>query len=416
MPCSMNQTFNLLLFLKKAKMKTDGTVPIYLRITIDGNRKEIATKRYILPGQWDGHAQKASGRSQEARVLNDYLDTFKDEVRTAQHLLMKDKQKVTSSAVKSKVVGTDRKAKMLITIFQNHNDRMKKLVPTEFAEGTYERYVTSLSHTKDFIKWKFGVQDIDIEDIDLDFVVDYDFYLRTERKCANNTTVKYIKNFQKIVNICLDKEWISKNPFKNYSGKVEDVDPDFLTEIELQAIYSKAFASSRLELVRDIFIFSCFTGLAYIDVNRLTTDNISIGIDGGKWIFTHRKKTDNASHIPLLPIPLEILAKYKDHPKCLNEGKLLPILSNQKMNSYLKEIGDVCGINKELTFHVARHTFATTVTLMNGVPLESVGKMLGHKSLKSTQHYARVLDKKVSDDMQVLRQKYNPADEKKGVG
>jgi len=402
----MNQTFNLLLFLKKSKIKADGTVPIYLRITVDGVRKEIAAKRNVLPDQWDAHAQKVIGRTPAVRMLNDYLETFKEEVRAAQHQLMKERQKVTSTSVKRKVTGADRKTKMLVPIFQEHNDRMKKLVPQEFAEGTYERYVTSLSHTKDFIKWKFGADDIDIEEINIDFIIDYDYYLRTERKCANNTTVKYMKNFQKIINICLDKEWIAKNPFKNYTGKVEDVDPDFLTEDEMQTILDKKFVSPRLALVRDIFIFSCFTGLAYADVKRLTTDHISIGIDGGKWIFTHRKKTDNASHIPLLPIPLAILEQYKEHPRCLNDGRLLPILSNQKMNSYLKEIGDVCGIKKDLTFHVARHTFATSVTLQNGVPLESVGKMMGHKSLKSTQHYARVLDKKVSDDMKALRNKF----------
>ena len=402
----MNQTFSLLFILKRDKARADGTVPIYLRITIDGIRKEIASKRYILPRYWDTHAQKALGRSVEVRALNDYLDTLKEQVRGAQHALMKDSERVTSAAVKSRVTGTDRKSKMLLKIFHDHNERMKKLISTDYAEGTYKRYVTSLSHTRDFIQWKYGLSDIDIKSIDLEFIQDYDFYLRTERKCSNNTTIKYIKNFQKIINICLDKEWISKNPFKNYTAKLDAVDPEYITESELQAIYTKQFATSRLEMVRDIFIFSCFTGLAYIDVKRLTKNDVAIGVDGGKWIFTHRKKTDNASRIPLLPIPLLILAKYEENPKCLNECKLLPVLSNQKMNSYLKEIADVCGIAKELTFHVARHTFATTVTLMNGVPLESVGKMLGHKSLKSTQHYARVLDKKVSDDMKALKEKF----------
>ena len=159
--------------------------------------------------------------------------------------------------------------------------------------------------------------------------------------------------------------------------------------------------------MRDIFLFSCFTGLAYIDVKNLTKSHISIGIDGEKWIFTHRQKTETASKIPILPVTQMIIDKYEDHPQSCNQDKLLPVLSNQKMNAYLKEIATVCEIEKELTFHIARHTFATTVTLTNGVPIESVSKMLGHKNIRTTQHYAKVIDKKVGDDMRILRDKFS---------
>jgi site-specific recombinase XerD len=231
--------------------------------------------------------------------------------------------------------------------------------------------------------------------------------LRSVRKCANNTAVKYIKNFKKIIKICISNGWLDKDPFANYKSKIREVERDYLTQEEVQNIYSKVFVTERLNLVKDIFVFSCFTGLAYIDVKNLTISNISMGIDGGKWIFTHRQKTETASRIPLLPIPEELILKYANHPQCINEGKLLPVLSNQKMNSYLKEIADACGIKKDLTFHIARHTFATSVTLTNGVPLESVSKMLGHKSLRTTQHYAKILDKKVSEDMAILKQKFS---------
>ena len=201
-------------------------------------------------------------------------------------------------------------------------------------------------------------------------------------------------------------QWrLDKNPFVNYKAKVKEVERAYLVQEEIQAIVDKEFATERLNQVKDIFLYSCFTGLAYIDVKQLTRSNIGLGIDGGKWIFTNRQKTDTRSNISLLPIAEEILDKYKQHPQCLNEGKLLPVLSNQKMNSYLKEIADLCEINKELTFHIARHTFATTVTLTNGVPIESVSKMLGHKNLRTTQHYAKILDRKVSDDMKMLRSK-----------
>lgn len=174
---------------------------------------------------------------------------------------------------------------------------------------------------------------------------------------------------------------------------------------ELDSISEKRFVSERLNQVRDVFLFSCYTGLAYADVNKLKRSEISTGIDSQKWIFTTRKKTDTASRIPLLPVALELLKKYEDYPACINEGKLLPVLSNQKMNAYLKEIADVCGIEKELTFHIARHTFATTVTLANRVSIESVSKMLGHKNIRTTQHYAKILDSTVSRDMDMLRGK-----------
>jgi integrase len=185
-----------------------------------------------------------------------------------------------------------------------------------------------------------------------------------------------------------------------------EVDRPFLVEDELNRIIHKTFSVSRTGQVRDIFVFCCYTGLAYADVKKLTREEITIGIDSEKWIWTSRQKTDTTTRVPLLPPALEILERYKEHPQCLNEGRLLPVLSNQKMNSYLKEIADACEITKKMTFHTARHTFATTVTLSNGVPLETVGKMLGHRNLKTTQHYARILDKKVSEDMGKLRQRY----------
>jgi site-specific recombinase XerD len=200
--------------------------------------------------------------------------------------------------------------------------------------------------------------------------------------------------------------WLNKDPFSNYKSKVKDVERVYLTEDEIQTIINKDFKIERVAMVRNIFVFSCFTGLAYIDVNQLTKNHISLGIDGDKWIFKNRQKTDTASKIPLLPMAQEIINKYANHPVCINEDRLLPIFSNQKMNAYLKEIADICEINKDLTFHIARHTFATTVTLSNGVPLETVSKMLGHTNLKTTQHYAKILDRKISEDMMILKSKF----------
>ncbi|MBL7885868.1 MAG: site-specific integrase [Flavobacterium sp.] len=401
----MNKTFNLLFIIKKSKIKANGTAPIYLRITIDGVAKEISAKRSIFPKDWDSKLQKVRGNTVEVKTLNAYLKALEQEVYNAHYNLLKDNSSVTSLSIKSKILRTEEKGRMLIPIFKDHNSKFAELVKIgEYSPGTLERYETSLKHTLDFIIWKFNSKDIDIKLIDHEFITDYEFYLRTQRNCANNTSVKYIKNFKKIIRLCIANGWIDKDPFINYKAKLIEVERDYLLQEELDTIYYKDFQVARLNLVKDIYIFSCFTGLAYIDVKQLKKENLTIGIDSNKWIFTHRQKTDTASKIPLLPIAEEIIEKYANHPQCLNEDKLLPILSNQRMNSYLKEIADICRINKELTFHTARHTFATTVTLSNGVPIESVSKMLGHTNIKTTQHYAKILDKKVSHDMEQLKE------------
>ena len=403
----MKTKVSILFYTKRAKAAANGLVPIYTRITINGKRFEQSTNRFVEISKWSTEGNKMKGTSEEARLINNHLDLLKNQIRDAEMELIHKKTPVTIETIKSKLLGIDERARMLVPIFQEHNNKIKELVDKEYAQGTLERYTTSLKHTIEFMQWKYNVSDIDITKIDHAFVTDYEFWLRSVRNCANNTAVKYLKNFNKIIKLCLANDWLDKNPFANYKSKVKEVERVYLTEEEIQSIIEKDFKTERLSLVRDIFLFSCFTGLAYIDVKNLTKSHISYGIDGEKWIFTHRQKTESASKIPILPVPQMIIDKYENHPQSNNEDKLLPILSNQKMNAYLKEIASVCDIDKELTFHIARHTFATTVTLTNGVPIESVSKMLGHKNLRTTQHYAKVLDRKVSEDMKMLKDKFS---------
>jgi site-specific recombinase XerD len=402
----MKTKVSVLFYAKRAKASVNGLVPIYTRITINGKRIELSTNRFVEISKWSTEAGKMKGSSAEARSINSHLDMFKIKIIDIQMELIHKNIPITSETLKNKLLGTEERARTLIPIFQDHNNKIKELIGKEYAPGTLERYKTSLSHTIEFLQWKYKVSDIEIIKIDHAFITDYEFYLRSVRNCANNTAVKYIKNFNKIIKICLANHWIDRNPFANYKSKVKEVERVYLSEEEIQEIINKDFGTDRLSLVRDIFLFSCFTGLAYIDVKNLTRSHISIGIDGEKWIFTHRQKTESASKIPILPPTQLIIDKYENHPQSINEERLLPIFSNQKMNAYLKEIATVCKIDKELTFHIARHTFATTVTLTNGVPIESVSKMLGHKNLRTTQHYAKVLDKKVSEDMKILRDKF----------
>lgn len=403
----MQSNFSFLFYLKKPKGYVSGPVPIYLRITVNGQRAEMSVGRECLPDKWNSEAGLASGTKDDTKALNAYLSILQGKLHHQHGLLMATGENISAEILKNKVSGKAERERSLVKIFQDHNNKIEALLNDEFAPGTLERYKTSLKHTIEFLQWKYNLSDIDIKKIDHAFVTEYEFYLRSVRKCNNNTAVKYIKNFGKIIRICIANGWLDKSPFVNYKSKVKEVKRAFLVEEEIQILASKDFATERLNQVKDIFLFSCFTGLAYIDVKKLTKNNITIGIDGERWIYTNRQKTDTRSNIPLLPMAEEIIAKYKEHPQCLNEGRLLPVLSNQKMNAYLKEMADVCGINKELTFHIARHTFATTVTLTNGVPIESVSKMLGHKNLRTTQHYAKILDRKVSDDMALLKQKLN---------
>jgi site-specific recombinase XerD len=402
----MNTKLSVLFFVKRTKTNVNGLLPIFIRITVNGERIEFSTKRFTPSDKWSVEGNRMKGTSAEARATNSYLDTLKSKVYDYQQQLIREDEEVNTENMRNKILGIEKRSHMIVGIFQQHNDEIKALIGKDYAAATHVRYETSLKHTEDFLKWKYKVSDIDIRKIDHEFITSYEFYFKSVCNCCQNTTSKYIKNFGKIIRICLANGWLQKNPFINYKSKMVEVERAFLSMEEIETMLNKVFVSDRLNQVKDIFLFSCFTGLAYADVKKLSRKNIAIGVDGERWIYINRTKTDTRSNIPILPIASFLLEKYEDHPQVVNQDKLLPILSNQKMNSYLKEIADACGINKELTFHIARHTFATTVTLSNGVPIESVSKMLGHKNLKTTQHYAKILDLKVSNDMQILREKF----------
>ncbi|HWR93747.1 MAG TPA: site-specific integrase [Flavobacterium sp.] len=402
----MKHKITTLYYVKNSKANKNGLLPIYQRITVNGVRIELSTSRFVEKTKWNSNAGKLKGTSEEASTINSYLDILKSKIYETEKWMVNNDQEINAQTFKNKLLGIEDTQRKLILIFEDHNKRMKELVGKEFSINTYKKYETTLSHTKEFLKKHYSISDIAIKKVDIALLNDFDFFLRNTKNCNNNSTIKYIRNFGKIIKQSYANGWIEKDPFLNYKGKVKEVERIYLHQEEIEILINKEFKIKRLELVRDIFLFSCFTGLAYIDVFNLTKSHINIGIDGEKWIFTHRQKTESTSKIPILPITQMIIDKYANHPQSDNQERLLPMLSNQKMNAYLKEIADVCLINKELTFHIARHTFATTVTLTNGVPIETVSKMLGHKNLRTTQHYAKVLDKKVSEDMRILREKF----------
>ncbi|KAA5548128.1 site-specific integrase [Adhaeribacter rhizoryzae] len=401
----MEKSFGLFFFLKQPKNYTTGPKYVYLRLTVDGAAREISTKRLWEPARWSAEAGRATGSKEDAKSLNQYLETLRTKVHEARRTLLEADKLITAEALKQELTGKEENKRTVLAVFQQHNQQMKALVGREFAPGTLERYQTSLAHTRSFIQWKYGVADMAIQQLDYEFISEYAFWLKSVRHCSHNTTMKYLSNFKKVILHCVRNGWLNRDPFLGFKMNKREVVRTALTEKELQIIAVKSFTIERLNQVKDIFLFSCYTGLAYADVKKLKRSEIAVGMDGEQWLLTMRQKTETVSRMPLLPMALEIIKRYQDHPQCCNTGKVLPVLSNQKMNAYLKEIADVCGINKNLTFHIARHTFATTITLSNGVPMETVSKMLGHKSMKQTQHYAKILDKKISEDMNLLKSK-----------
>ena len=408
----MNAKISVLFYAKKSKTKSNLRVPIYLRITVNGKRAEFSTGKDVEISKWSSAQNRLKGNSEEARAINKYLDILKSNVLVLENKLALSRESFDAIDIKNLLTGANTTERYLIPIFEEHNSKIEKLLGKEYAPATLKNFKTCLAHLKEFL-WKFHKKsDIDIQKLEPSFLNDFDFFLRTKPNINNNSAVKHTKNLSKILKLCYQNNWIEKDLVIFYKGKFQEVNVNFLTEEEIRTIKNKDFIGKGLNLVRDIFIFSCYTGLAYIDIFNLTNEQITIGVDGNLWIITNRQKTGINSNIPLLPIAEEIIKKYENHPLVSNSGKLLPVYSNQKVNEYLKTIADNCNINKKLTFHCARHTFATTVTLSNNVSMESVSKMLGHKSIKTTQHYAKILDKKVSEDMNNLKKILN---QKEGI-
>tara|TARA_R110000744_G_scaffold162948_2_gene279610 strand:+ start:238 stop:1452 length:1215 start_codon:yes stop_codon:yes gene_type:complete len=402
----VSHSLSLLFYVKKSKADEHGMANIYLRITLDGRRAECSIHRKIHSSEWNSKTQLALGNSMVSQEVNRELGVIKNKIYLIQHQFQRVEKEYTAIDLRDTYLGKGKTLKMLLDIFQEHNDKVESLIGKDFAAGTAERYRTCKKHVTAFIKKKYKKNDIPVQDVDHKFITGLEYYLKTTRNCAHNSTIKYITNFKKIIRIAHANDWIDKDPFVHWKGKLKIVEREFLTEGEIQKIIELELLMERLEQVRDIFIFCCFTGLAYVDVKKLNKSDIVLGADGEEWVKTKRSKTDTRSNIPILPIAKTIIEKYKDNELLKEKDLVLPVLSNQKMNAYIKEIATLAGIAKNLTFHLARHTFATTVTLTNGVPIESVSKMLGHTNLRTTQHYAKILDMKVGKDMAILRSKY----------
>jgi len=394
-------SFGIIFFPKLSKAK-NGKAPIYARITLNGNRTEMSLQRRVSIHLWDERKSRLKGKSPESFQVNNSLDRIYNKIYESFRELQAENKLLNVTSIKERYLGTDDSFKKLSELLDYHTENMETIL----KYGTMKNYYTTERYLYKFLKKQFKAEDIYLHQVNYKFITDFEHFLRIykpnrKRKApTNNGIMKHLERLKKLFNLALKLEWVEKDPFAKYSLKFKSSERAYLTEEELKCIEDHLFDKAILQQVRDVFIFSCYTGLSWVDVKNLKEDHIVIGIDGRKWIFTAREKTAKPVKIPILPTAMEIIGKYNIHAACT--GYLLPVLSNQKTNVYLKDIAALVKLKKKLTFHVARHTFATTVTLSKGIPIETVSKLLGHSKLSTTQIYARVLENKISKDVEKL--------------
>jgi integrase/recombinase XerD len=402
-----SSTFSILFWVDFSRVK-DNQASIYARITVNGKRATLSLKRKAPLSDWDAHKGRARGTNQNTRILNNYLEQVNSNLFKSYQDLKNERKLITSQAIKSRYLGEDQQNYSINDIISYHIEDMEG----KLKWGTQKNYYTTQKYISKFLLKSYKTTDIYLRELDYNFIIKFEKYLREhapedhQKPMGNNTVMKHIERLRKLINLSFKLGWIDRDPFINFKAQFIKTERGFLSLAELKRVEEKHFTIARLELVKDLFVFSCYTSLSYIDVIKLTQDNICTGIDGELWIYYKREKTTKIIRIPLLPKALEIIDKYKNRIKSQTDESLFPNISNQKLNAYLKEIADICDIKKNLTFHIARHTFATTVTLSNGIPIETVSKLLGHSRISTTQIYAKVIERKVSDDMKQLREQF----------
>lgn len=402
----MRQTFNVLFFIRKTRALKSGENPIMLRISIAGQLSEIQLKRAVKPNLWNQNKERCTGKDAASLEINRYLESVKLRLFEIHRKMEEEGKLINPMEIKRKFLGLDEEHKMFFQVFQEHNDKCRELIGKDYAKVTISRFDTCLKYFREMSQTQYQRKDIPLKEVTNGMIHDYIHFLKAEKGLQENTVIRYMKVVKKVLNIAVNYDWIQKNPFGNIRFHEKEVNKEFLTKEELETLRTKEFDIPRLELVRDVFLVQCWTGLAFIDVSELKEEHIIADNDGNLWIRKERHKTGIMCNVPLLDVPLEIIKKYKDHPLCQKRGILLPVLSNQKMNSYLKEIADCCRIKKKLSTHTGRHTFCSVVTLANNVSLENIAKMVGHTNTRMTQRYAKVLDQSILRDMQGVKESF----------
>lgn len=400
----INEDLSIIFWLKREKASKDGMVPIYVRVTVNGQKDGFASGKKILPEYWD-NKNGVSKDCPDHHAINSYITKTKAGLERCFNMLEASGGVVTGTRVKDAYMPKSVVQQTLKAAFKIHNDEFAEKVKKKKASaGTLARYQRLERYCLAFLHSKYKLRDIALDDLHMGIATNFYQHLILQ-DIAENTAMKYVKTLKQVIDRAINEGWIKVNVLKGFKCKYQEPDRECLEMHEIIKIYKKKIDIDRLAEIRDVYIFCCFTGYAYETCYNLEPGNIFIGLDGKTWITKDRQKTGSEECVPLMPIPLEIIKRYKKHPYCLESGKLLPVNSNYRYNAYLKELATICGIKKHLTTHTARHTFATTVTLENDVPLETVGKMLGHKDIRSTQIYAKITKRKISNNMQELEKR-----------
>lgn len=410
----MKSIFRVVFYLRSNYVNKEGKTSVMLRIYLNNERLSLgSTGIAITASQWDKDKERIKGRTTDALSTNLQLDNIASGLQAIfRKIEMSDD--LSLERIKSEFLGKKDEIDTFMQLFEKHNTDISKQVGTSVSKATLQKYNVCKRHFSDFLDKQYKRNDLKLTELTYLVIREFDLYLRTVVGQNSNTATKTMKTFKTITLLGQKMGVLLHDPFMNHRFHLEPVNRGFLTDEEILLIANKEIGIPRLELVRDIFIFSCFTGLAYIDVSNLTPEHI-VTLGDKQWIMTQRQKTSVETNILLLDIPKAIIDKYCDKPAYpKRENKLFPILSNQKMNAYLKEIADLCGIKKNLTFYLARHTFAT-MSLSKGVPMESVSKMLGHTNIKTTQIYARITNKKIEHDMEKLAGKLGKFNNAMGI-
>src|SRR5690554_1345922 len=396
------ETFSIQYQLRTEK-ENKGRTPIYVRIYAHGKRTRFSLRKTIPIDLWDPKKRRLQEDTREAFEINTFLDRIERDLENAYNQLQGEGKLITPHSVMARYLGKDQVKKTLLQLSEYHNHNMTAIL----KPGTLKNYFTTEKYIKRFLEIERNTEDIYLEHLNYAFIIDFEIFLRRNvaplqsKLLSNNGVMKHLERLKKLLNLAVKLEWVPKDPFVRFTLRFERTERPFLSQNEVDQIQAHHFERETVNKIRDIFIFSCYTGLSYIDVKHLNKGDIVRGIDGSNWIYTIRQKTDQMMRIPLLAVAEGIILKYKSEMQ--NQTALLPVYSNQKTNTYLKEIATQLKINKNLTFHCARHTFATTITLSNGVPIETVSKLLGHSKLSTTQIYAKVLEKRISDDIGNLK-------------
>lgn len=384
-------------------MNKNGLAPITATITLNGERASFSTGKNVRPEDWEASKQRVKGTSDTAKSINETLLQIRNKIYRKEAELMERGYIINASILRDACLDKINalQSKTLCQIFDEYLAGQSDAVGISISTDTFYNYSRTLVLLKEYMRQKFDRADIALQELNYSFIEGFNTFLRKEYSQRKNTAVKYLRCLKRVVNIAIANRHLKFDPFLNFKVQREVVDKVFLTEEELRRIINKDFAIKRLERVRDIFIFSCFTGLSYSDVKTLDRSHFETDEAGRMWIKKHRVKTGVLFRVPLLPIPKLILEKYK------GGAKLLPVIDLSSTDAYLKEIADLCGIDKRISFHVARFTFATTVTITNRISLEVVSKMMGHTNTRMTSHYAKIVDKYIGEEMDKLTDRFD---------